>query len=65
MANNNPASQFPSAPPRFLDRGNGAKVLQPDNQVSYVATPTDLPTALTSIISLRAALITAGIMLPS
>lgn len=61
----NPASTFPSAPPRFFDRGSGAKLLQPANQVAFVADPTDLPTALTAAIALRNALVTAGIMLPS
>lgn len=58
----NPASDFPNAPPRFLDNGSGAKVLQPSNQTPYVANPTDLATALTASIAMRDALIAAGIM---
>lgn len=59
----NPASQFPSAPPRFLDRGNGAKVLQPANQVAFVADQAAYDA--TSFNALRNALVTAGIMLPA
>jgi len=58
----NPASIFPSAPPRFFDRGSGAKLLQPENQVAFLVSATDLPTAITSIDTIRTALITAGIM---
>lgn len=58
----NPASNFPTPPPKFFDNGSGAKLLQPSNQVAFVANPTDLATALTASISMRDALIAAGIM---
>lgn len=44
---------------------NGGKfggLLQPIHQAAFVADPTDLPTALTSIIAIRNALVSAGIM---
>jgi hypothetical protein len=53
----NPASEFPSAPPKFVDNGSGAKLLQPNNQVDYQAAPT--------AAQVRDALITAGIMKPA
>ncbi len=59
----NPASAFPSAPPRFFDQGNGAKLLQPQNQVPFVADQAAYDA--TSFNALRNALVTAGIMLPS
>lgn len=61
----NPASAFPSAPPIFVDRGSGAKLLQPDNQVAYSATPTDTASLITASNAHRAALIAAGIMKPA
>lgn len=68
MAGNNPASQFPKAPPRFFDRGNGAKLLQPTNQVASIATiittatTGDVATIGARVNSIIAALQTAGIM---
>lgn len=73
---NNPASAFPTAPPRFFDRGNGAKLLQPANQAPLVATVVTTTPALTSygftlaqatamialVNAMQAALISAGIM---
>lgn len=56
----NPASQFPSAPPSFFDKGNGAKLLQPDNQVAYQAIGAAYVQA--EVTALRNALVTAGIM---
>lgn len=65
MAGNNPASAFPSAPPRFFDNGTGAKLLLPDNQVASIATiatnatGTAISVAVNAVI---AALNTAGIV---
>lgn len=56
----NPASVFPSAPPRFFDRGSGAKLLQPDNQVAFQAIGAAYAQA--EVTALRDALVTAGIM---
>lgn len=56
----NPAGQFPSAPPKYADNGSGMKLLQPDNQVAFVAN--DDPDISTK---LRDALVTAGIMKPA
>lgn len=58
----NPASNFPNAPPRFFDRGNGAKLLQPQNQVALAAVPTDTASLITAVGAHQAALIAAGIM---
>lgn len=51
-----------TAPPRYFDRGNGARLLQPANQAALAAVPTDLATALVAIAAHQAALIAAGIM---
>lgn len=65
MAGNNPASAFPSAPPRFFDNGAGAKLLQPDNQIASIATiatnatGTAISVAVNAVI---AALNSAGIV---
>lgn len=61
----NPASAFPSAPPRFFDRGNGAKLLQPQNQVAYqgnLANDANGAAIATAVNGLRNALVVAGIM---
>jgi hypothetical protein len=42
------------SPPRYFDRGNGAKLLRPENQVAYIAAPTAAQT--------RDTLIAAGVM---
>lgn len=42
------------SPPRYFDRGNGGKLLRPENQVAFLAAPTAAQT--------RDTLITAGIM---
>lgn len=59
----NPAAQFPSAPPKFFDNGSGAKLLQPDNQVAFLAPGAAFSQA--DMVALRDALVVAGIMKPA
>lgn len=61
-ANANP-SNIPANTLKRVSNGTGDfKLLQDDEQVAFVANPTDLATALTAIIAIRNALVTAGIM---
>lgn len=59
----NPSSEFPDAPPKFCDNGSGQKLLQPDNQVPFVANQAAYDAA--SFNALRDALVVAGIMKPA
>lgn len=50
-------------PAKQISNGGGfVGILQPDEQVTRVANPTDLATALTAIIALRDAMVTLGLM---
>lgn len=57
----NPASVFPAAPPIYVDRGSGAKLLQPANLVTAIVAPVDLATSIVAINAIRQALKDAGI----
>lgn len=59
----NQTDAFPLAPPRYFDRGSGAKLLQPHNQAPFVAPGAAYAQA--DITAIVAALVAAGIMLPS
>lgn len=59
----NEVNQFPNAPPKYYDNGSGAKLLQPANQVPYLAPGNAF--SQTDMQKLRDALIVAGIMQPS
>jgi len=59
----NEVNQFPNAPPKYFDNGSGAKLLQPSNQVPFLAPGAAF--SQTDMQKLRDALIVAGIMLPA
>lgn len=59
-------TNLPALTPKVMENGGSvSEILQPVNQIAFVADPTDLATALTAIIAIRDGLVAKGLMLPA